>query len=282
MWEIIKKELIRYAGESGENWLEDIHDHFFDEPLMQCVSADDDLFEDYKTILYSEHLTPREAFELAFGQGSYSGGSVISILLPINEKIRQSNRLQKKEPSREWALFNSHGSVFMKQLLKHMENYINQLGYRTTAPGLASWYAVKPYGTVPTLGSNWSERHIAYAAGLGTVSLNEGFISEKGIAVRLLSVVTELKLTPDVREDKHHMANCLFYSKGICGACIQRCPAGALSREGHDKLKCRNFAYGEEMKKLSAAYGGYPGSTAGCSLCQTKVPCEFENPLRGV
>ena len=33
--------------------------------------------------------------------------------------------------------------------------------------------------------SNWSERHIAYAAGLGTFSLSDGFIIERGIAHRL-------------------------------------------------------------------------------------------------
>jgi len=44
--------------------------------------------------------------------------------------------------------------------------------------------------------SNWSERHIAYAAGMGTFSLNDAFITEKGIAIKLLSVVTELEIFP--------------------------------------------------------------------------------------
>jgi epoxyqueuosine reductase len=279
MREIIKNEVIRYASQSRENWSAETKDHYFDEPLLQCASADDLLFEEYKKILYPEHLTPKEAFELVFGQGSYSGGSVISIILPINEKIRKSNRPQTKQPSKEWALFNSFGPVFTQNLLKHTEDYLNQKGYRTVAPALAEWFVIKSFGPDLLLGSNWSERHIAYAAGLGTVSLNEGFISEKGIAVRLLSVVTELKLAPDSREDRHHMANCLFFSKGTCGACIKRCPVGALSKDGHDKMKCRNFAYGEDMKKLVASYGGKPGSTAGCSLCQTNVPCEFRNPM---
>ena len=279
MKEILINEVIRYTSESKENWSKETNDHYFDEPLVQCASADDLLFEEYKKILYPEHLTPKEAFELAFGRGSYSGGSVISIILPINEKIRKSNRLQTKQPSREWALFNSFGPIFSRNLLRHTESYLGQKGYRTVAPALADWFIIKPFGADSTLGSNWSERHIAYAAGLGTVSLNEGFISEKGIAVRLLSVVTDLKLSPDSTERGHHMANCLFFSKGICGACIKRCPAGALSTAGHDKMKCRNFAYGEEMKKLAASYGGSPGATSGCSLCQTNVPCEFRNPM---
>jgi epoxyqueuosine reductase QueG len=30
---------------------------------------------------------------------------------------------------------------------------------------------------------------------------------------------------------------------GKCGKCIPRCPAGALSEDGHNKLKCRNYLF---------------------------------------
>lgn len=280
MKEMIKDEIIRFTSENKGNWSAATNDHYYDEPLVKFISADDFLFGDYKKLIYPELLTPKEAFELAFGQGTYSGGSVISIVLPINEKIRISNRSQTKQPSKEWALFNSFGHLFLTTLSKHIEDYLNKKGYRTIAPSVAEWFVVKPFGPDQILGSNWSERHVAYAASLGTFSLNEGFISEKGIAVRLASVVTELKLTPDSKTDKHHTANCLFCSMGTCGACIKRCPAGALSKEGHDKMKCRNFAYGEKMKELVVSYGGKPGTSAGCSLCQTNVPCEFRNPIR--
>ena len=272
MKEIIRNEIVKYVLENKENWSTITNDRYYDEPIIKFVSADDPLFAEYKEIIYPEHLTPKEAFELAFGKDTFSGGSVISIVLPINEKIRISNRSQSKEPSKEFALFNSFLYPFFNSLSKHIETYLNKQGYRTVAPSSAEWHVIKPSG------SNWSERHVAYAAGLGTFSLNEGFISEKGIAVRLTSVVTELKLAPDSRSDRHHTANCLFCSNGTCGACIKRCPVGALSKEGHDKMKCWNFAYGEEMKKLSASYGGNPEIPAGCSLCQTNVPCEFRNP----
>lgn len=43
-----------------------------------------------------------------------------------------------------------------------------------------------PYLDQPLIGiaSRWSERHAAYAAGLGTFSLSDGFISSRGIAHR--------------------------------------------------------------------------------------------------
>ncbi|MVX64480.1 4Fe-4S binding protein [Clostridium chromiireducens] len=50
-----------------------------------------------------------------------------------------------------------------------------------------------------------------------------------------------------------------------CGACIKRCPVNAISENGHDKVKVD--AHNE--------FG-----VSQCSLCQTKVPCEFKNPIR--
>jgi len=49
------------------------------------------------------------------------------------------------------------------------------------------------------LASNWSQRHIAYAAGLGTFSLSDGFITPKGIAMRCGSVVCDAALSPTLQ-----------------------------------------------------------------------------------
>jgi ferredoxin len=46
----------------------------------------------------------------------------------------------------------------------------------------------------------------------------------------------------------------LLFSKGICGACIKRCPVNAISKDGHDKVKCFQV-YGEESSKLVQSYG---------------------------
>jgi len=214
-----------------------------------------------------------------FGKDSYQGGTVISVVLPINKKIRESNAVQKDFASKEWALLKAYGDGrFRKQLDRHIENFLNRMGYRTVAPSGAEWF--KMYATATGVISSWSERHIAYAAGLGTFSINDGFITEKGIAIRLSSFVTELKLTPDIRGAKSHTEKCLLCNKGICGACIKRCPVGAISKEGHDKLKCYKFVYGEESSKRAVSYGGISETGSGCGLCQTNVPCECKNPIR--
>jgi epoxyqueuosine reductase QueG len=58
-------------------------------------------------------------------------------------------------------------------------------------------------------------------------------------------------------------------------ACASRCPAGAITEKGHDKDKCFEYVYHVVMKSKKDEYRV---SIAGCGLCQTKVPCEFEIP----
>jgi epoxyqueuosine reductase len=279
MENLIKNEIKRYFRESKENWFEEINDTYFEEPVIRFSDSEDPLFEEYKKIIGEHHFTPKEVFELAYGEGSYKGGTVISIVLPINEKTRKSNRVQKEWASREWVLTRTFGDeIFMKGFAKHLENYLNTMGHKTVAPYVSKWFKIQ--GTVSGATSNWSERHIAYAAGLGTFSINDAFITEKGIAIKLISVVTELKLTPDIRIAKSHTENCLLCSKGICGACIKRCPVNAISKEGHDKIKCYKYVYGAESSNLAGSYGASPKAGSGCGLCQTGVPCEGKNPVK--
>ena len=281
MKDFIINEVKQYVLESRENWLESSEERYYDEPAVNFASADDPIFLEYKKIISDSHMTPKEVFEGVYGEGSYTGGTVISVMLPVSEKIRASNRAQKVWPSRQWALLRAYADELFKiTIMKHIEELLKSNGYRAVAPLLTDSYKVYRADKGPE--SNWSERHVAYAAGLGTFSLNDGFISEKGIAVRFLSVVTDLLLEPDVRTAESHVGNCLFYSSGKCGACIGRCPVGAITDKGHDKMKCYQYVYGEESRKLAETYGGDRKTGSGCGLCQTKVPCEYRNPRASV
>lgn len=277
MEELVRNQVKKYVAEGENNWISEIGERCFEEPIVQFASAEDPLFKEYKKIIGAYHLTPQEAFELSFGAGSYQGGTVISVVLPINEKIRQSNGKQTTWPSKEWALLRTSEVKYFTDVAEFLIDLLQLKGYRSVAPYHSELFKVVNEPKGPS--SNWSERHIAYAAGLGTFSINDAFITEKGIAVKLLSVVTELKLTPDRREAKTHTGNCLLCSKGTCGACIKRCPVNAISAEGHDKIKCYQYTYGEEAKKLAESYGGNREVGAGCGLCQTNVPCQSRNPM---
>ncbi|MCL6460179.1 MAG: (Fe-S)-binding protein [Gorillibacterium sp.] len=279
MKQVIVSEIKSYVQESKMNFSEELQGPYFEEPIVQYAAADDPLFEAYKVHVGPNHATPSEAFEWTFGLNSFNGGSVISVVLPISAAIRKANRAQKTRASREWALLRTFGDdYFVDAIREHLTSYLQDLGYRVVAPPSTDWYSVQSSAFGPI--SNWSERHIAYAAGLGTFSINDGFITEKGIAIRLFSVITDLQVEPDARTVKSHTENCLLHSKGNCGVCISRCPVQAITKDGHDKIACMKFVYGQESRDWAVANGGNAKAGAGCGLCQTKVPCEGRNPMR--
>ncbi|GHV72826.1 (Fe-S)-binding protein [Spirochaetia bacterium] len=277
----MKEKIIRAIKEfvinDKENWFNETNDRFYDEPIVQFASADNPLFLDYKKIIGRKHLTPKEAYEMVFGKNSFQNGAVISVVLPINKKISESNRKQKVWPSKKWVLNRTFGGIMVKKVGLFMESLLSGMGHKAVSPYAASWF--KPFMTLTGLSSMWSERHIAYAAGLGTFSLNDGFITEKGITINLISVVTDLILEADEIKAKDHRENCLFYRKNKCGACIKRCPVHAITEKGHNHFKCFKYVYGPGSRKLAVSYGGDAKAGSGCGLCQTGVPCEDKIPL---
>jgi len=270
----LRREIERFVAEDPGNRREGDGGPYFDAPLLGFASATDPLFQEYQRIIGPFHRTPREWFEDTVGAGTFSGGTVISWVLPIAEGVRESNRPQTRLPSRAWAHTRHFGEAFNDALRRRVVEYLTASGYYAVAPVLhSSWRALVD----PRVGlaSTWSERHAAYAAGLGTFSLNDGLITPRGIAHRLGSVITDLVLSPSPRPYADYRENCLTCRGEECGACVRRCPAGALSEAGHDKDKCRAFTYGEVMDAVGEEYGV---SVAGCGLCQTKVPCERRVP----
>ncbi|MDD2319541.1 MAG: epoxyqueuosine reductase [Geobacteraceae bacterium] len=269
----LRDELIRFVAECAANWHPDSRSRYFDEPLLGCADATDSLFGSYKQIIGEHHLTPRELMETALPGKQFASGTVLCWILPITEATRASNRRQRLWPSREWAFTRTHGEAFNNAVRQHLTEFLLARGHQAVAPLLsASWRTV---ATADGLSSTWSERHAAFAAGLGTFSLNRGFITERGIAHRCGSIITDLVLTPSPRRYRDFAENCLFCRDGSCGACISRCPAGAITRFGHDKERCRIYCYEKVVREIGERYGV---SAPGCGLCQTGVPCEARIP----
>lgn len=269
----VRGEIARFVRESPANRHPGSDSPYFDEPLVGYASLHDPLFTGYREIIGDYHLTPGEFLESAFGPGSGEEGTVICWILPITEETRKSNRAGNLMPSREWAYTRAYGELFNDELRKHLAAFLTSAGSRALAPLLSPLW--RPVETPTGLSSTWSERHAAYAAGLGTFSLSDGFITERGIAHRCGSVITDLALTPTPRRYLHYGENCLFFRDGSCGACIGRCPVGAITRFGHDKERCRDYGYGTVVREVGEKYGV---SAPGCGLCQTGVPCEAGIP----
>ena len=256
---------------------------YWDEPLVGFASGSDPLFFEYKAIIGSFHLTPREVIMAALkekGRGlllsEMEHVSVLSWILPISEDTRKSNRKEEQFPSKLWAYTKDFGEACNNALRKHVTGFLEDLGYAAVAPLLLPTFQHLRDEKVGWA-SPWSERHIAYACGLGTFSLNDGFITPKGMAMRIGSVVTLLKLAPSEKKYRHYKENCLPFRNEKCGKCIPRCPAGAITEKGHDKDRCREYIDSEPLKAKRLEYG-LQNSSPSCGLCQTGVPCEFEIP----
>lgn len=268
-------EIQRFVSTSPGNEMPD-GGHYFDEPLVGVAAGDNPLFIRFREAVGPFHWLPSEVMTRAGYDSAELETSVISWVLPIHRAVRESNRPEKIFPSRQWALTRNFGEIFNTTLRNHVVAWFMARGIKAAAPLLvAGWHQVNegPHG----IASTWSERHAAYAAGLGTFSLNDGLITERGMAHRLGSVVAAIALTPTSTLEKGVYDNCLYHRFGRCGVCISRCPVKALSGKGHDKTVCMEHVYGTVQREVGLLYDV---KQTGCGLCQTAVPCEGTNPCK--
>ena len=268
--------IIREYCASPENTLEnDDHEPAWGAPLVGFSRGDDPIFRRFKEAVGCFHWTPREALLQAYPgtDATPSELVVISWVLPQTEATRQDSRQRTMWPPERWARSRIFGEAFNDRLRAHLVARLRQQGYEAVAPGTLDRFRVHDSDRF-YLASTWSERHAAHASGLGTFGLCDGLITPAGKAMRVGSVIARLEATPTPRPYRDHQAYCLFFAKGTCGECMQRCPVGAITPEGHDKAVCRaHVSRTHEYVEDSYGFQGY-----GCGLCQTGVPCESGIP----
>jgi epoxyqueuosine reductase len=250
----------------------------WDEVLVGFSSGADPIYTAYKELVGEVHWTPLEIFSLTFPDVPVRPDdlTVISWVLPQREVTKADNRKENFYPSRRWVQARFPGEEFNNILRRHVVQELGNEGVRAIAPVLLpewGWEKSPKY----TFTSKWSERHAAYAAGLGTFGLSDGLITPKGKAHRVGSVIANISVPATARPYEDHHAYCLFFYDGSCTGCQKRCPVEAITEEGHDKIKCWTHAGVTCAKFVKENYGfdGY-----GCGLCQTGVPCESGIPKK--
>jgi epoxyqueuosine reductase QueG len=239
----------------------------YDMPLIGFASASDELFETFRR---REIIGPR-----FFGPAEWlpTAKTVVSFFLPFSNAVRKSNRDSKTDPSVEWLYGRIEGQDFISRFLTALKRLFEEKSINVCVPCLDERFDVKYEKTSTEDGfdfhvdSRWSERHAAYACGLGTFGLSRGLISEKGIAGRYGSLIVSEKWGATGRSYTGIDDYCIR-----CGACVRNCPAQAISLE-HGKNNIRCNAHVEKIKeKYSPRYG--------CGKCQVGVPCESRAPGR--
>jgi len=266
-----------FIEKSPQNTLQNkANDKAFDTPLVGFSQGDDPIYRTYKDVVGPFHWTPMEIFARTFEAMTVKPQelTVISWILPQTSATKADNRKQSAYPAERWARARIYGEEVNVKLRNHVVAILQKNGYPALAPMLSDQWEKKKSDQY-VIASTWSERHAAYACGLGTFGLCDGLITPRGKAMRTGSVVARIKIPSTKRPYSDHHAYCLFFNKGICGKCISRCPVEALSAAGHDKIKCRNHLrpVTEDYVKTHYGFDGY-----GCGLCQTKVPCESKIP----
>ena len=268
-----------FIDNSPENTLQNrSNEKAFDRPLVGFSNGNDPLYEDYKDHVGPFYLTPWELFTVTFRDFNIKPEelTVISWILPQTKATKADNRKEKIYPSERWARARIFGEKVNEKLRKHVVASLESEEVQAIAPSLAPQFSMRispKYG----FASTWSERHAAYAAGLGTFGLCDGLITPVGKAMRTGSVVARIQIPPTPRPYKNHHEYCPFFTQGICGNCISRCPVGAISASGKDKQTCYRHLFPTTKDHVASEYGfdGY-----GCGLCQTSVPCESKIPTK--
>lgn len=252
-------------------------DRAFEQVIVGFSRGDDPLYESYKELVGLFHWTPLEIFGRSFPELAVEAGElmVISWVVAHNSLTKKDNRRESFYPSERWARARIFGEEVNEKLRRHVAGALKAEGHAAVAPALSPYWERKASEKY-VFASTWSERHAAYASGLGTFGLCDGLITPLGKAVRVGSVIARIEIPPTRRPYKEHRAYCLFHSRGTCKKCVSRCPVGALSESGHDKKKCRSHVRPVTEAYVKEHYGfdGY-----GCGLCQTGVPCESRIPL---
>lgn len=233
----------------------------FDTPLFAFGSADDEYFTLLKqpAVIGEHFLLPEEWLPQA--------KTVISFFLPFSEEIKKSNRRDMSWPSEGWLHGRIEGQVLLNKLCMNLKSELINAGYNTVIPALDErfWQNSDRPDYKATFTSNWSERHAAFICGLGTFGLSKGLITQRGIAGRFGSIITELYLSPDKREYKNIYEYC-----SMCGKCAKNCPVCAISIEnGKNHIICSKFL-DQTIEMYKPRYG--------CGKCQIDVPCESKIP----
>ena len=258
-------------------------------PLCAAVSADDPGFAELKKLVSPGHFLPRDILPPA--------KTVICFFIPFTKGLIRSNAVVKASQdvpageesllaSEEWALAYIHTNRLIGRIGEVLEEFLGTRGFRA--------------GKIPATGnfdearliSDWSHRHIARIASLGSFGMNNMLITDKGCCGRFGSLVTDWEeaagkgLYPPDRKKDSRRERCLYKLGKPCLACQKRCPAGAYGHKSPPAEPRRDFPVKPDFDRhrcyamclKNAEHYKSLGTADVCGKCLVMLPCSTEDP----
>lgn len=228
------------------------------QPLLGVASAADPLFEDLRVAVRASHAMPTDLLADA--------RSVVAFFLPFDPRVGASNR-GGRLASVEWARAYVETNELIGEINARLGSLLQERGHSVcVTPATHNYDAAE-------LMSDWSHRHVAYVAGLGTFGMNNMLITERGCCGRLGSLVTSAELEPDRRPVGER---CINKRDGSCLICAERCVGAALVVGARfDRHRCH------EVLRENARVHAPLGKADACGKCVVKLPCSHTVPKHG-
>lgn len=226
------------------------------EPLIAYADPMDERFHELREIVSPSHGLPKDLLPEA--------KTVVAYFIPFEDYIIKSN-IEGRECSKAWGQAYVETNKLILDLNTYIKDELNKLGYKSNIIPATHNFDVKK------LISDWSHRHVAYIAGLGSFGLNNMLITEKGTCGRVGTFITDLKIEPTKR---NNIENCLYKYANVCKKCVDRCVNDALKIDYFDRHKCY------EMCLYNDNFHSDIGLVDVCGKCLVNVPCSSINPVK--
>ncbi len=251
-------------GNTGYLPLEDTEIPVLEEPLVGFASADDPVFELFsdENVIGPEWRSPVEWLNGA--------RTAVAFFFPFTEEVKRRVREEKGPVSAAWNICYGRNNYLVNQFTDSLIARLEKEGIRACAPVRSPDFRRNVIKTVNGEAEDlhysvsWSNRHICYAAGLGTFGIHRHIITEKGCCGTLGSIVMDLEIEPTKRQYKEIYGYC-----DKCGRCISRCPVNAITKEHLRNLKICSTHAGALREKYDGAM---------CGKCLVGIPCESAVP----
>ncbi|MDR2478227.1 MAG: hypothetical protein LBD48_02820 [Treponema sp.] len=235
------------------------------QPLAAFAAAGDSRFRLLPEVAAGDHLLPGGILDNA--------KTVVCFFIPFDERVAASNE-SAGAASPEWA----RAYALTNDLIKYISG---QLAVLLGAEGFRA-------GQIPAthnfdqqrLASNWSHRHAARIAGLGSFGRNNMLITAQGCCGRLGSLVTDWE-QPAGTTAPVFVEHCLHVQGKGCGLCRTKCPVNAYgesSGSGFDRHACyRRCLENAALYKNDTRFPG-PILADVCGKCLCGLPCSGRSP----